>query len=173
MKLTKKEHMELCVNLYLMGDLIGALIDAYPQMESKIMTIVYNRPMLAFSMAYTIALKANKLTEKRKEYVELRLDGIEISVMDKFDILPYTYHQYIIFGLYKGKLFRGNDTEKIIDNVCTHTKMTQRQIAQELGVNENTIRRWATKESKLSAENRYKLEKLIFDKCAERSDYTE
>ncbi len=116
-------------------------------------------PMREIVKLFTQLIAKRKMTEEMQEYAALRFEDIDIyeeKVTGSAD-LPLELQETFRAAVVSAREIPS--AKKLIKM----TGLTQQEIAKELNVNNNTVSRWSLENSKLSEENRYKLEKLVLE----------
>lgn len=145
---------EIRRNLYLLGQIYGYLSKLLPDYNSpNRLQYAYVYPANAVTRIYHECRRTGKLTKQAEDYISERINDVSPEIDEIQPINTTDVYGSFIVGTYHAM----RNIKAVID--CTG--MTQQAIADKIGVNRNTVRRWYSGESEISEKYRYKIEKLI------------
>jgi len=154
--------MDTKKQIYFLGQIYAALCDAMKISDPNAFERAARIPMREITpllIKFKSNLKPVKDVKTLDVYLTLRMDMIDSDNELIFggQVLPVELQGTFIIG------YNQYDSRKDVKKLIAHTGLTQEQVAEKLGVASNTVSRWCTGESKVSEENRFKIEQIIMD----------
>ena len=148
------KEAEIRKNLYLLGQIYGYLSNLLPDYNNpNRLQYAYVYPANAVTRIYHECSRAGKLTKQAEDYISERLNDVLPEIDEIQPINTTDLYGSFIIGTYHAK--------RSIKAVIDCTGMTQQEIADKIGVNRNTVRRWYSGENAISEKYRYEIEKLL------------
>ncbi len=154
--------MDTKKQIYLLGQIYAALCDSMKISDPNAFgraTRIPMREITPLLIKFKSKLKPVKDDKTLDLYLTLRFDMIDNDneVIFGGQVLPVELQGTFIIG------YNQYDSRKDVKRLIAHTGLTQEQVAEKIGVKGNTVSRWCTGESKISEENRFKIEQIIMD----------
>lgn len=139
---------------YLLGQIYGKIISINPHWSNPgIEQQVLLHPMNSITEIYLKAMKSHSIDPQTEKYISLRFDEIDAEEAME-SATTAELKSAIAIGINSGK------NPRTAKELIARINLNQGEIAQRLGINPNTIGRWANGKTPLSEENRFKLEQL-------------